>query len=424
MAGEKRDRTDCAARREVGLRRPALGVRPCVARARDASLGGVRLFGCVIISKGILAFVALAASVVSIRAHDPGISTAQGELRRDGLALTTGFAPADVEALLPPSAPRAGRWGQAEFDAVQEHLVAMAPRLWEARAGETPLTLRDARVELLPGDNVSFLTRYAVPPGSGRLTLRAIRMAELPSGHRQFVIIADEQGSTVAKKLLSARDNAIEVPIGSGPGGAPPAAGAPATPGANADVEELPSALAFIRLGIEHIWMGYDHLLFLFALLIVCRTVRSIVGIVTCFTLAHSLTLALATLNVVNLPARVVEPLIAASIVFVGVENLFRRGEEPPGRWALTFAFGLVHGFGFASVLRDLGVGGDGQGIALPLFTFNLGVEVGQIVVALIALPIIWRLRKNEKFVARGVPALSIAVAVAGLYWFIERTVF
>jgi hydrogenase/urease accessory protein HupE len=147
------------------------------------------------------------------------------------------------------------------------------------------------------------------------------------------------------------------------------------------------------------------------------------VAIVTCFTLAHSLTLALATLDLVHVPARWVEPLIAASIVFVGVENLFRRGEEPPGRWALTFGFGLIHGFGFASVLRDLGVGGGGRGLLMPLFSFNLGVELGQVVIAAVVLPLVWRWRKNEKFVARGVPALSGAVALMGLYWLLERTV-
>ena len=164
--------------------------------------------------------------------------------------------------------------------------------------------------------------------------------------------------------------------------------------------------------------------MFLFALLVVCRSFRSIVAIITCFTLAHSITLALATLEVVNLPSRFVEAAIAASIVFVGLENVVRRGEEPKGRWALTFAFGLIHGFGFASVLKDLGVGQGGQGLAMPLFTFNAGVEIGQVVVAACVLPIVWKLRKNEKFLRRGVPALSAAVAAAGLYWFLERTVF
>jgi hydrogenase/urease accessory protein HupE len=134
--------------------------------------------------------------------------------------------------------------------------------------------------------------------------------------------------------------------------------------------------------------------------------------------------LALATLEIVNLPARLVEPAIAASIVFVGVENIWRRGSEPPARWALTFAFGLIHGFGFASVLRDLGVARSSEGVFMPLFSFNLGVEIGQVAIAVAVLPIIWQLRKNERFVRRGVPVLSALIAVAGAYWFCERTFF
>jgi len=181
---------------------------------------------------------------------------------------------------------------------------------------------------------------------------------------------------------------------------------------------------SFFILGLEHIWRGYDHLLFLFALLLVGARFGSCLAIVSCFTLGHSLTLAAATLDWVNLPARYAEPMIALTIVYVGVENLWQRGAEPRRRWLLTLCFGLIHGFGFASVLRDLGVGQGDDGILIPLLGFNLGVEVGQIVVAAAVLPLIWRLRKNEKFLRRGVPALSGAVAIAGLYWFLERTVF
>ncbi len=384
----------------------------------------------------VIAVLATGVLISGARAHDPGISTAQGELRADALLLTTGFAPADVQQLLPPALRHDGSWTQAEFDAAQGALRELAPRIWEVRAGETSVTPREARVELLPGDNVSFYLVYPRAPDGAGLTLRAPRLAELPPGHRQFVIIADERGSTITKKLLSARDGTIEVPgAGAGAGtsgGEPPAAGAattttgtaaPATPPPAAG-DDAPTFWGFLRLGVEHIWTGYDHLLFLFALLIVCRSFRSIVGIVTCFTLAHSITLALATFDIVSLPARLVEPAIAASIVFVGAENLWRRGEEPRGRWALTFAFGLIHGFGFASVLRDLGLGRSSEGIALPLFTFNLGVELGQIAVAAVVLPLVWWLRKREAFVRRGVPALSAIVALAGLYWLLERTVF
>lgn len=354
-------------------------------------------------------------------AHDPGLSTAQGELRADGLVLTTGFAPADVEMLLPPTAPRAERWGPAEFEAVRDHLVVLAAQLWEIRSGGTLLPPSGLRVELLPGDNVSFQLRVVPPQGASALSLRAAKLAGLPSSHRQFVMIADQGGLMVAKKLLSTRDLSLEVPLVT-TGRVAASSSASDSPGAT-EAADLPSAWAFLRLGMEHIWTGYDHLLFLFALLVVCRTFRSIVVIVTCFTLAHSLTLALATLQLVHLPARVVEPLIAATIVFVGLENLLSRGREPRGRWALTFGFGLIHGFGFASVLRDLGVGG-GTGILMPLFTFNLGVEVGQVAIAALVLPLVWRLRKNETFLLRGVPALSAVVSAMGLYWLLQRTLF
>ena len=371
----------------------------------------------------LFAVVGLAlAGCAALRAHDPGISTAQGELRADALILATGFAPADVQQLLPVGDRSEGSWSQAEFDAVHDRLLAIAPRLWEVRRGEALLTPRDIRVELLAGDNVSFHLVYPRSGADEKLTLRAPKLGELPSGHRQFVIISDERGSTITKKLLSARDPVIEVPLGAGP--AAQAGSAKAEAPAQTAASSAPTFWGFLKLGIEHIWTGYDHLLFLFALLLVCRGFRSIVAIVSCFTIAHSVTLALATLNVVTLPSRLVEPAIAASIVFVGAENLWRRGEEPRGRWALTFAFGLIHGFGFASVLRELGVGQGSEGVTMPLLTFNLGVEIGQIVVAAVVLPIVWQLRKSEAFLRRGVPVLSAIVAAAGLYWLLQRTWF
>ncbi len=362
----------------------------------------------------VLAVWAFVVGLVPVAwAHDPGISTAQGELRADGLVLTTGFAPADVQQLLPQDLRHEGAWTQTEFDLAREPLLMLAPQLWEITSGGRIVGPRETRVELLPGDSVSFTLVFPREPGRPALTLRAMKLGELPSGHRQFVMVADESGSVIAKKLMKAEDAVLDVSSAPGAAGATTAA-----PGDTATWWE------FVKLGVEHIATGYDHLLFLFGLLVVCRTFRSIVAIVSCFTLAHSITLALATLDWVNLPARLVEPAIAASIVFVGVENVLRRGAEPRGRGALTFAFGLIHGFGFASVLRDLGVGKGGGGIALPLVTFNVGVELGQIAIAALVLPVVWRLRKNETFVARGVPALSLMVALAGLYWLLERTLF
>jgi hypothetical protein len=352
-------------------------------------------------------------------AHDPGISTAQGQFRATGLEILVGFAPADAEQLLPPEARVSGKWTQAEFVAAQPLLAGLAPQILELRTSGGAIAPSETRVELASGDALNFFLVFPLTQ-PGVVTLRSCQLGALPAGHRQFVIIADEHGSTLAKKLLSAKDDGLEISLR--PAGGAVEAGGRVT--VAAEPAETPTFWGFLQLGVEHIWTGYDHLLFLFALLVVCRSFRSIVAIITCFTLAHSITLALATLEVVNLPSRFVEPAIAASIVFVGLENLVRRGAEPKGRWALTFAFGLIHGFGFASVLKDLGVGHGGQGLAMPLFTFNAGVELGQVVVAACVLPIVWKLRKNETFLRRGVPALSAVIAGAGLYWFLERTVF
>jgi hydrogenase/urease accessory protein HupE len=176
----------------------------------------------------------------------------------------------------------------------------------------------------------------------------------------------------------------------------------------------------FFLLGIYHIVTGYDHLLFLAGILIVCSGFSAAARIITCFTIAHSITLGLATFNLLAVPSRIVEPMIAASIVYVGLENLWRRGRL---RWreVLTFAFGLVHGLGFASVLREMGIGTSNVGVAVPLFSFNVGVEAGQLLVAGCVLPIAWRLKSAERFPRIAVPVLSSVIACAGAYWFIER---
>jgi hypothetical protein len=165
-----------------------------------------------------------------------------------------------------------------------------------------------------------------------------------------------------------------------------------------------------------------DHLLFLLGLLVVSRRPRTIAAIVTCFTAAHSATLALAALGVVTLPGRVVEPLIAATIVVVGIENLVR-GDEPKGRWVLTFAFGLVHGLGFAGALKDIGLGAAGTSIVGPLIAFNLGVEVGQLAVATPLIVLLWKLRAWPPFARYGARAISLLVAAAGLLWLGQRLV-
>jgi len=218
--------------------------------------------------------------------------------------------------------------------------------------------------------------------------------------------VTDESGETVLERLLG--KGAEAATILRQPGWHPEAA------------RDRSSVAGFLALGMKHILTGYDHLLFLLALLVVTRHFVSSLKIITCFTLAHSITLAMATFNVVVFPSRVVEPLIAGSIIYVSVENLVRRG-EPTGRWLLTFGFGLIHGLGFASVLREMGVGDRAGGVLMPLFSFNLGVELGQQTVAAVVLALLWKLRSKPLFAARLAAACSAAVAGLGSYWLFER---
>jgi hypothetical protein len=171
----------------------------------------------------------------------------------------------------------------------------------------------------------------------------------------------------------------------------------------------------FTRLGVEHIFTGYDHLAFLLGLLVATTTMGSLVKVITSFTLAHSITLALATFNLVNLPSRLTESLIAVSIGYIAAENLlnFRAMK----RYYVTFFFGLVHGFGFSTVLRDMEL--PRSSLALSLFSFNFGVELGQITFVLLIFPLVQDLVKSGW--SRLKPAVSAGVGCLAVYWFVQR---
>jgi HupE / UreJ protein len=182
-----------------------------------------------------------------------------------------------------------------------------------------------------------------------------------------------------------------------------------------------PSGLVgFVRLGIEHILTGYDHLLFLLALLIGASSFWRVLGVVTAFTLAHSISLSLAVLGLVHAPSSIVEPLIAASIVWVAAGNLFGQGRAWD-RIAVTFVFGLVHGLGFADALTSLALAG--WTLVRALVGFNLGVELGQAAAILIVLPVLLYVGSLARAPLMASSA-SAAVAAIGAYWFVERVFF
>jgi len=169
-------------------------------------------------------------------------------------------------------------------------------------------------------------------------------------------------------------------------------------------------------LGVEHILIGYDHILFLLALLIVSVHFRQMVKVATAFTVAHSITLALAWYGIVNLPSRIVESAIAISIAFVAIENIV--SQRFGHRWLLAGGFGLVHGLGFYSALRDLGLGQ--TDMATTLLAFNLGVEAGQIaVIAMVYGPLIlWR---RQQWFQPSARACSVIILLVASWWIFER---
>jgi hypothetical protein len=178
----------------------------------------------------------------------------------------------------------------------------------------------------------------------------------------------------------------------------------------------------FVPSGIHHILIGPDHILFLIGLLLLGGTWKALLRIVTAFTIGHSITLSLAALGMVSPPARLIEPAIALSIVFVGVDNLVRGRGSDVRAW-IALVFGLVHGFGFASVLREFGL--PREALGWSLLGFNVGVEMGQLAIVLVVAALLAAVRRQSDALSfRVAYAGSIVVVAAGSYWFVERVFF
>jgi hydrogenase/urease accessory protein HupE len=333
-------------------------------------------------------------------AHDPGLSSATIIVGDNQIDVLLGFAKKDAESFAAADANH-----PPGFAAIKAQLEALAGRELQLRLDAVPVVPNETISSLKDDQNINIRLRFH-RIGAAHLRFVSMVFERLPFGHREFVSIQLANGTTLGEAMLSERENSVEIGL--------PASAKPAVS------NQSHSFLTFLALGVEHILTGYDHLLFLFALLMVCRDLRSIATVISCFTIAHSITLALAALDIVKLSPRIVEPMIAASIAYVGIENLIR-GDAPKWRWLITFSFGLVHGLGFADALKEFGIGSGQFGIVLPLVGFNLGVEIGQLAVAAIILPILWRLRRHPIFVRQWVPGCSVFVALAGSYWMIER---
>ena len=324
------------------------------------------------------------AGTARLLAHDPGLSVLDIRIEQRQIVAVLSLAGADAAIV-------GGRDGFSKLipDALQLSLDGRS--------------VSPSATSVWPDESGGLHGRmlYDRPSGS-RLVLRSTVVSHLARGHRELLSIRAPDGVVLSERMLDATSAEAATDLS--------AVGATSS-----------SAARFLLLGVEHILTGYDHLLFLAGVLVVLRGWRDVVQTITAFTVAHSITLALATTGLLLIPGRVVEPLIAASIVYVGIENLMR--DVQGSRWKLTFCFGLVHGLGFATVLRDLGIGTNGQSIALPLASFNAGVEIGQMAVAVLLVPVFWWLGARPASRIRFAGAWSVLVIAAGSYWLVQRIV-
>ena len=249
--------------------------------------------------------------------------------------------------------------------------------------------------------SVRFHLRYPTAAAPGMISLSAL-MFPYDTNHQTFVNVYE--GDTLTSQLILDRNHTqTEYFAGTRQG-------------------TLAVIRKFIPAGIHHILIGPDHLLFLVGLLLLGGSIRRLTMVVTSFTIAHSITLSLAALNIFTPPARIIEPAIALSIVYVGADNLLAQGGRDVRAW-IAFAFGFIHGFGFANVLREMEL--PGRALGWSLFSFNFGVEIGQLLVVVTVASAFAALRARSEWARRRlVYAGSILVIIAGAFWFIQRVFF
>lgn len=338
-------------------------------------------------------------------AHEVGLS--RGDYALSGAELTARitFARREAASLAPGlDADHDGVISPDEITRGHEALTAAIVRRIQVRGAGAACPGALEGAELTEEDGFTVRARYRCPAPLAEAEVELSLLEDLPLGHRHLARTTTPEG--FADTLLSQRHRAFKV-----------VAARQGSPGAT---EPPPvNRASFFLLGIEHILRGYDHLVFLLGLVIVGGTLRSLFAVVTAFTVAHSISLALAVLGVVAPSPRLIEPLIALSIAYVGAENLLSK--QVSKRWRITFPFGLIHGFGFAGALQEIAM--PRAEVPIALLLFNLGVEAGQLAVLGAVLPLVLYARRSEAFRRRGVMAVSVVILLLGLGWFIARVV-
>jgi hydrogenase/urease accessory protein HupE len=277
----------------------------------------------------------------------------------------------------------------------------LAPRL-EISVDGQPLKIEWSEPEILQDrQSLRLRFRYPVSTAPGTIAVNTVMFPYDPN-HQTFVNVY-ERGALTTQAILDVNHRTLDYFAGTRQGA-------------------LAVVRKFLPAGIHHILIGPDHLLFLVGLLLLGGTIRQLAVVVTAFTVAHSITLSLAALNLVTPPTRIIEPAIALSIVYVGADNLLVRDGRDVRAW-IAFAFGFIHGFGFASVLREMEL--PSRALGWSLFSFNVGVEIGQLLVVVTVASALAMLRARSEAAGRRLAfAGSLVVIAAGAFWFVQRVFF
>jgi hydrogenase/urease accessory protein HupE len=346
-------------------------------------------------------------------AHDPGLSTVNVRLRRDALDMVLVLSVRDAGLLMNLDLQRYVQSTPLELKACEVGLAARAAQALEVTIDDLPAKANVAKCSFDKNGNAAL--HFTVP---GRpvaaLRIQSRWLALLPPGHRQFLSIQNAKGDQVAEQLLSANSNCATIQFAR-------------TDSATAEPSAGSSLVDFLAMGFKHILTGYDHLLFIIALVLAATTFWDLVKVVTAFTLAHMVTLTLSVLNLVRLPSSVVEPMIAGSIVLVALTNVFwPKRSRGWLRLATAFFFGLFHGLGFAGGLLSAIDGSAGLQIFIAVAAFSFGVELGH---QLVVLPVFFGLklaratrgddRNRERFALAALRGGSLLVSMAGTFYLI-----
>ncbi|MCA9670804.1 MAG: HupE/UreJ family protein [Myxococcales bacterium] len=340
-------------------------------------------------ASAVAVFTVTVLAASSASAHRIGLSRGSYRLAGDRLEATLVFAGAEI----------------GSEAAARRVIAALVVQRGSQRCAATRVSRR-----ALERDGVAVDAHFhcSAQSAGARLSLRFDFLDQLAAGHRHLATLVAGKARRELVAYKTARSLAL-------------AAGATSD---GSGAKRTRSAGAFFFIGIEHILLGFDHLAFLFALIIVGGRLRALAGYITAFTVAHSVTLAVSVLGILTPSPSIIEPAIALTIAYVGVANLLslRRGdtsEKRDRRWMLAFAFGLIHGFGFAGALGEIGLPASSTVSALLLF--NLGVEAGQLAVLSLLLPMVMIARRRETLAAHGRQVASASVAALGLFWFFTR---